>query len=34
MKNYQEQVIVKYAATQPSDQDYKLVEDGNKAHGL
>lgn len=33
MKDYQEQVLQAYAATQPMDQDYMLVEDGNRAHG-
>ena len=34
MKDYQEQILIKYATTKPTDRKYILVEDGNKAHGL
>ncbi len=34
MKDYQEQVLQKYAKIQPTRRDYILVEDGNGTHGV
>ena len=34
MTDYQEQIFTKYAATKPTDKEYILIEDGNKAHGI
>ena len=34
MQDYKNQILVKYANIKPTDREYILIEDGNKAHGL
>ena len=34
INDYQKQILTKYAITKPLDQDYMLVEDRNRTHGI
>ncbi len=34
MKDYQDQILEEYGRTKPTDRDYILMEDGNRAHGM
>ena len=33
MQDYKEQILGQYASMQPTDYNYILIEDDNKAHG-